>query len=76
MTNKKNVLSILLNLKQKLLSLLKKVGVAAAARQLSLHESQNYGWRKAANKNSSTTERGKRISSRYCKARRQLAEKT
>ena len=50
------------------------MGVAAAARQLSLHESQIYGWRKAANKNSSTTEREKELAAEVAKLKRQLAE--
>ena len=36
--------------KAEALKLADKVGVAAAARQLSLHESQIYGWRKTVKK--------------------------
>lgn len=38
--------------KAETLKLADKVGIAAAARQLSLHESQIYGWRKATKTNS------------------------
>lgn len=47
------------------------MGVAAAARQLSLHDSQIYGWRnKAAKKDTSTSQREKDLA----KLKRQLAK--
>ncbi len=61
MTNNKKRIIHSLGFKSETLKLAEKVGVAAAARQLSLHESQIYAWRKAANKNSSTTEREKEL---------------
>jgi transposase len=74
MTNKKKRIIHSPEFKTETLKLAEKVGVAAAARQLSLHESQIYGWRKAANKNSSTTEREKELAAEVAKLKRQLAE--
>ena len=44
MTSKKKRIIHSPEFKAKTLKLAEKVGVAAAARQLSLHESQIYGW--------------------------------
>lgn len=55
MTNNKKRIIHSLEFKSETLKLAEKVGVDAAARHLSIHESQIYAWRKAANKNSSTT---------------------
>ncbi|MCF4174726.1 IS3 family transposase [Vibrio sp. McD22-P3] len=74
MTNKKKRIIHSPEFKAETLKLAETVGVAAAARQLSLHESQIYGWRKSANKNSSTTEREKQIAAEVAKLKRQLAE--
>jgi len=60
--------------KAEALKLAEKVGVAAAARQLSLHESQIYGWRKAAKKDTSTTQREQELTTEVAKLKRQLAE--
>ena len=60
--------------KTETLKLAEKVGVAAAARQLSLHESQIYGWRKAAKGNTSTSQREKELAVENAKLKRQLAE--
>ncbi|BDU33715.1 transposase [Vibrio nigripulchritudo] len=60
--------------KTEALKLADKVGVAAAARQLSLHESQIYGWRKAAKKDSTTTQREQELAVEVAKLKRQLAE--
>lgn len=60
--------------KAETLKLAEKVGVAAAARQLSLHESQIYGWRKAAKGNASTSQREKELAVENAKLKRQLAE--
>ncbi|GLQ73901.1 hypothetical protein GCM10007932_32610 [Vibrio penaeicida] len=46
-TNKKTRIKHSPEFKAEALKLSEKVGVAAAARQLGLHESQIYGWRKA-----------------------------
>ncbi len=45
MTNKKKRIIHSSEFKAETLKFTEKVGVAAAARQLSLHESQIYGWR-------------------------------
>lgn len=50
------------------------MGVSAAARQLYLHESQIYVWRKAANRNASTTEREKDLAAEVAKLKKQLIE--
>lgn len=47
MTTKKTRIKHAPEFKAEALKLAEKVGVAAAARQLSLYESQIYGWRKA-----------------------------
>lgn len=74
MTNKNKRIIHSSEFKAETLKLAEKVGVAAAARQLSLHESQIYGWRKAVNKNFSTTEREKELAAEVDKLKRQLAE--
>ncbi len=45
--------------KAEAMKLAEKVGVTAAARQLGLHGSQIYGWRKAVKKDTSTSQREK-----------------
>ncbi len=60
--------------KAEALKLAEKVGVAAAARQLSLHESQIYGWRKAVKSDTSTSQREKDLAAEVAKLKRQLAE--
>ena len=52
------------------------MGVAAAARQLSLHESQIYSWRKAAKKNTNASQREQELAAEVAKLKRQLAEQT
>ncbi len=56
------------------LKLAEKVGVAATARQLSLHESQIYGWRKAVKKDTTTSQREQELAAEVAKLKRQLAE--
>lgn len=56
------------------LKLAEKVGVAATARQLSLHESQIYGWRKAVKKDTTTSQREQELAAEVAKLRRLLAE--
>ena len=60
--------------KAEALKLAEKVGVAAAARQLSLHESQIYGWRKAVKSDTTTSQREKDLAAEVAKLKRQLAE--
>lgn len=50
MTTKKTRIKHAPEFKTEALKLAEKVGVSAAARQLSLYESQIYGWRKAVKK--------------------------
>ncbi|OQU34352.1 transposase, partial [Vibrio parahaemolyticus] len=57
MTNKKKRIIHSPEFKAEALKLAEKVGVVAAARQLSLHESQIYGWRKAVKKDTTTNQR-------------------
>ncbi len=54
MTTKKTRIKHYPEFKAEALKLAEKVGVAAAARQLSLHESQLYGLRKITNKDAKT----------------------
>lgn len=56
MTNKKTRIIHSSEFKAEALKLAEKVGVAATARQLSLHESQIYGWRKAVKKYTTTSQ--------------------
>ncbi len=74
MTSKKKRIIHSPEFKAEALKLAEKVGVAAAARQLSLHESQIYGWRKAAKKETSTSQREKDLAAEVAKLKRQLAE--
>lgn len=58
------------------LKLAEKVGVAAAARQLSLHKSQIYAWRKTVRKGTTTSQREMELAAEVAKLKRQLAERT
>lgn len=60
--------------KTEALKLADSIGVAKAARQLSLHESQLYAWRKAIKHNASITGREKELVSENAKLKRLLAE--
>ena len=64
MTTKKTRIKHSPEFKAEALKLAERVGVAAAARQLSLHESQIYGWRKNSKKDTAEV----------AKLKRQLAE--
>ncbi|MFA0039039.1 IS3 family transposase [Vibrio sp. 10N.261.52.A1] len=74
MTSKKKRIIHSPEFKAETLKLAEKVGVAAAARQLSLHESQIYGWRKATKKNSNISQREQELAVEVAKLKRQLAE--
>ncbi|MEZ8946801.1 IS3 family transposase [Vibrio sp. 10N.247.311.12] len=74
MTSKKKRIIHSPEFKAETLKLAEKVGVATAARQLSLHESQIYGWRKATKKNSNISEREQELAVEIAKLKRQLAE--
>jgi transposase len=60
--------------KEEALKLAAKVGVAQAARELSIYESQLYAWRSAAQKKASTSERESTLATENAKLKRQLAE--
>lgn len=64
MTNKKKRIIHSPEFKAETLKLAEKVGVAAAARQLSLHESQIYAWRKTVKKNTTTSQREQELACR------------
>ncbi|WP_435250622.1 IS3 family transposase (plasmid) [Vibrio sp. nBUS_14] len=74
MTSKKKRIIHSPEFKAETLKLAEKVGVAAAARQLSLHESQIYGWRKATKKNSNISQREQELAVEVAKLKRQLSE--
>ncbi len=74
MTTKKTRIKHSPEFKAETLKLAEKVGVAAAARQLSLHESQIYGWRKNSKKNTNTTRREQDLAAEVAKLKKQLAE--
>ena len=60
--------------KEEALKLAVKVGVAQAARELSIYESQLYAWRSSAQKKASTSERESTLVIENAKLKRQLAE--
>ena len=60
--------------KAEALKLAETVGVATAAKQLSLHESQLYNWRKAVRQTSSVSDREKELAAENAKLKRLLAE--
>ena len=76
MTNKKKRIIHSPEFKAEALKLAQRVGVAAAARQLSLHGSQIYALRKTAKSDSSTSQREKDLAAEVAKLKRQLAEQT
>tara|TARA_Y100001934_G_C11986641_1_gene601174 strand:- start:338 stop:625 length:288 start_codon:yes stop_codon:yes gene_type:complete len=73
-TNKKTRIKHSPEFKAEALKLSEKVGVAAAAKQLGLHESQLYGWRKAVKNGNSTSQRERELAVEVAKLKRQLAE--
>jgi len=75
MTNKKKRTIHTAEFKAEVLKLAEKVGVASAAKQLSLHESQVYAWRKAANKNTNTSQREAELSAEVVKLKCSLQSK-
>ncbi|PNH77784.1 IS3 family transposase [Vibrio diazotrophicus] len=74
MTTKKTRIKHSPEFKAEALKLADKVGVAATARQLSLHESQIYRWRKNSKKDTSTSQREQELAAEVAKLKRQLAE--
>ncbi len=74
MTNKKKRIIYSPEFKAETLKLAEKVGAAAAARQLSLDESQVYAWRKTVKKGTTTSQREQDLAAEVAKLKRQLAE--
>lgn len=78
MTTKKTRIKHTSEFKAEALKLADKVGVAAAARQLSLYESQIYGWRKAVKKavkkDAKISDRERELATENAKLKRLLAE--
>ncbi|MCE9687447.1 IS3 family transposase [Shewanella sp. AS16] len=62
--------------KAEALKLASRVGVAAAAKELKLYESQIYNWRATNERKSSTSQREAELAAEVAKLKRQLAEKT
>ena len=60
--------------KAEALKLADKIGVAGAARELKLYESQLYNWRSAAEKKSTVSEREAEQAVEIARLKRQLAE--
>jgi transposase len=56
------------------LKLAERIGVAAAARELSLYESQLYNWRSKQQNPHSSSEREQEMSAEIARLKRQLAE--
>ena len=62
--------------RQEALKLVERIGVAAAARQLSLYESQLYAWRSKMQQQKTSSERENELSAENARLKRQLAEQT
>ena len=60
--------------KSEALALADKIGVAAAAKDLGLHESQLYIWRTKAKQNQTATEREQQLAAENARLKRQLAD--
>lgn len=61
--------------RQEALKLAERIGVAAAARELSLYESQLYNWRSKQQNQLSSSEREQEMSAEIVRLNRQLAER-
>ena len=60
--------------KAEALKLAKAVGVASAARQLNLHESQLYSWRKQAEHQRTVSDRESELATENARLKRELAQ--
>jgi transposase len=60
--------------RQEALKLAERIGVAAAARQLSLYESQLYAWRSKQQQQMTSSERESELAVENARLKRQLAE--
>lgn len=74
MTTKKTHKTHTAEFKAEALKLAKRVGVAEAARQLKIYESQLYNWRTATEKKSTTSQREAELTAEVAKLKRQLAD--
>ncbi|EAO4365389.1 IS3 family transposase [Salmonella enterica] len=61
--------------RQEALKLAERIGVAAAARELNLYESQLYNWRSKQQNQLSSSEREQKMSAEIARLKRQLAER-
>jgi len=62
-------------LRDEALKLAERIGVAAAARQLSLYESQLYTWRSKQQQQMTSSERESELAAENARLKRQLAER-
>ncbi len=60
--------------RQEALKLAERIGVAAAARELSLYESQRYNWRSKQQQPLSSSDRENELAAENARLKRQLAE--
>ena len=74
MTTKKTRKTHTAEFKVEALKLAERVGVAEAARQLKIYESQLYNWRSAIEKKSTTSQREAELAAEVAKLKRQLAD--
>ncbi|WP_408064733.1 IS3 family transposase [Yersinia pseudotuberculosis] len=61
--------------RQQALALAERIGVAKAARELGLHDSQLYAWRSKQRQQGSTSEREQQLATENARLKRQLAER-
>jgi len=76
MTIKKNRKTHTAEFKAEALKLAERIGVAEAARQLKIYQSQLYNWRSAIERKSSTSQREAELAAEVAKLKRQLADQT
>ncbi len=74
MTTKKIRKTYTAEFKAEALKLAERVGVAEAARQLKIYESQLYSWRTATVKKSTISQRESELAAEVAKLKRQLAD--
>ena len=58
------------------LKLAQRIGVAAAAKELNIYDSQIYNWKAAKQKNASTSQREADLKAEVARLKRQLADQT
>ncbi|MGU3489815.1 transposase, partial [Enterobacter bugandensis] len=75
MTNKKPRKQHTPEFRQEALKLAERIGVAAAARELSLYESQLYTWRSKQQHQATSSERESEQAAEIARLKRQLAER-